>query len=439
MKKYIALLLSLGLLLTLLSSCEMFMPAPTEHPSNWWNSAEPAGEPGSSANPAENLEGGVDEYGFTVFPVGNYLADPKFDTDEFLPDYDADPSFIQFLSTSMFALCQTEDTIYASRTGLNKTNFVMYADKATGISGPLCGRPECLHNDSTCNAYVLSYADGLCVYDGKLYWANRRSAITRMNLDGANRETVSSVGSVYDNANKSPSVVIHRGYLYVAGSQDEVIVNGVPMGSFTINAMPLDGGEDFTILHKLVDGTGTECQIKPVGNDLYIMLYNFNYEIEGDFDTYYYTFEFHRWDSKTRQVEFISGTQCPSNGLQFGKNGFHPVPGDGIYFQAYVSTEEGRNNVIYKYSFETGIYEEGAWINGYALLSYCKDFIVTFQDRIVYTFDYNGNLLFTSDRVEEHGLNGFLGADSEFAYFYCLLDDHYIAVPLNGGNVIAIG
>ena len=118
------------------------------------------------------------------------------------------------------------------------------------------------------------------------------------------------------------------------------------------------------------------------------------------------------------------------------------MPGEGIYFEAYV-IEGKRNNVIYKYSFETDAYEEGAWINGYYLLLYCQNFIITHMGvantgRTVYTFDYDGNLLFNSDPVEEHGVNTFLGADADFAYFYCIDDDDYVAVPLNGGDYIAI-
>ena len=440
MKKRIALVLSLVLLPVLLSSCEMFAPNQMQTPGYATSGGETglSGEPEDSADPAENVAGGVDEYGFTVFPDGTYLADKKFDTNEFLPDCDADPSLIQFASTSLFALCRTEDTVYSSRIGVSQSPFIIYADKATGISSPLCGRPECLHNDSTCNAYVTSRADGLCVYDGKLYWISDRSNITRMNLDGTGRKTVAPVGSVYDNINNDKSVVFHRGYLYVAGSQHQVVENGVAMGSFTINVKPLDGGEDFTILRKLVDGTGTECLIKPVGNDLYIMLYYFNYEIEGNFDTYYDTVEFYRWDTKTRQAEFISGTQSSPGGMRFLARSFHPVPGNGIYFQAYISTEDGRSNIIYKYSFETDTYEEGTWLAGYSWLLYCKNFIIAYADRTVYTYDYDGNPLYKSDRVEGHALGNFVGADSEFAYFYSVEDGDYVAVPLNGGDYIAI-
>ena len=446
MKKCIILVLSLGLLLTLLAGCEYFVPdgileeAEKNRPSFLPQGTNP---PGAEDLPA-NVAGGVDEYGFTVFPAGNYLADRKFDTDEFLPDYDADPAFINFHSTSGYALCRTEDTIYSLRPGSSQINLIMYADKATGISGPLCGKPECLHRDSKCNAYVANRADGLCVYDGKLYWVNGGTNITRMNPDGTGRETVASVGSVYDNINNDMSVVFHRGYLYVAGSQHQVIENGVAMGSFTINAMPLDGSEGFTILRKLVDGTGPECLIKPVGNDLYIMLYYFDYDDEVEHKGAYDVVEFYRWDSKTRQAEFISSTQSVPHGLQFEKRNFHPVPGDGIYFQAYEYLDGKLNHVIYKYSVETDTYEKGAWLYGYDYLFYCQDFIITDAgvadtNRIVYTFNYDGNLLFSSDPVEEHGVNTFLGADSEYAYYNCIPDGDYVAVPLNGGDVIAIG
>ena len=34
--------------------------------------------------------------------------------------------------------------------------WLYYYDEASGISGKLCGKPECDHNNHNCNAHVLS-------------------------------------------------------------------------------------------------------------------------------------------------------------------------------------------------------------------------------------------------------------------------------------------
>ena len=157
MKKNITLLLALALVMSLLTSCELMAPGPTERPPIVLpsTSAE-TGEP----TPTETADPTVENYGFTVFPEGNYLANPKFDTDEFLPDYDADPSFIHAFSTiGNHVLCRTESTAFACTGSLSK-GTIKYLDKATGICLPLCGKPECLHDNDTCNAYVPGMIDG---------------------------------------------------------------------------------------------------------------------------------------------------------------------------------------------------------------------------------------------------------------------------------------
>ena len=460
MNRCFALVLTLALILALLTSCELLAPGPTERP--------PIGRPGESIEPTptETTDPTVDGYGFTIFPEGNYLADKKFDTDEFLPDYDADPSFIQFLTTGHNkALCQTNDTVYACIGGLANGGLIMYMDKATGISAPLCGKPECLHSNSSCNAYVSWSAHGLRVYAGKLYWIDNRSSIMRMNLDGTDRETVVSTAGVYDHISNDPTVVIHRGYVYAAGSQHAVVVDGKRMGSVTINAHPLNSGEGFTILDKLVEGYGAECLIKPVGNDLYIMLYTFDYENGENLEEKFETVEFYRWDSRTRQVEFISSLQTSSDGLHLEKWSFHPVPGDGIYLEGYylVETEDGsyQKDCVCKYSFETGILEEIMCLDDdgdqwFFWPVYTKDYIFADSnfaksnsdfELMIYVYDYNYELVYRIGPFEDHDGNDFMGADDAFVYYLCWTggsDDaehgrHFIAVPFDGGDVIVIG
>ena len=452
MKKRFALIPAFALTVALLTSCELMVPGPTERPSIGL-----PGEPAGTGRPAptEGTDPTVDEYGFTIFPEGNYLADPKFDTDEFLPDYDADPAFVHYLSTQGSTLCQTEDTIYSLYDTYtpNKTrDILMFTDKATGISLPLCGRPECLHNSSTCNAYMTD-ASGLRVYEGKLYWVdgelNGSWDLMSMNLDGTGRSTVTSMRWARDTLHTTQSThyVIHRGYAYVSGTTHEVIVNGERMSSVSICAQPLDGGEGFTVWNKLIDGLGAMCAVKPVGNDLYIMLHYFDYvdreNVEGQFDTV----EFYRWSSKTREAEFLySETVSPESELWFYYHSIHPVPGDGIYFEGYRLLDgviyPNHDNCILKYSFETGTIEEGAWLEGYEWLYYTPDYVFTERDAAVYVFDYGGNLVSRHEPVEGHTYIRFVGADSRYSYWVCSgrYDDdhigHYIAVPIRDGGVI---
>lgn len=64
-----------------------------------------------------------------------------------------------------------------------------HADLATGISGPLCSKPECTRTDRSCNAY------GLSMYDGRIYWVeyvygSRSYRIVSAAPDGTAQTTV---------------------------------------------------------------------------------------------------------------------------------------------------------------------------------------------------------------------------------------------------------
>ena len=457
MKKGFALILALALALSLLTSCELMAPGPTERPSIGLSSGpDETGEPA----PTETAAPTVENYGFTVFPEGNYLADPKFDTDEFLPDYDADPAFVHYESTRGSTLCQTEDTIYSLYNSYrpNETRDILtFTDRATGISLPLCGRPECLHNSSTCNAYMTD-ASGLRVYEGKLYWVdgglNHSWDLMSMNLDGTGRSTVTSMGWARDTLHTAQSThyVIHRGYAYVSGTKHEVIVNGERMSSVSICAQPLDGGEGFTVWSKLIDGLGPMCAIKPAGNDLYIMLYYFDYEDRENLEGHFDTVEFYRWSSKTREAEFLySETHIAGSELFFYYQSIQPVPGDGIYFGGYRLLDGlyygDQDDCILKYSFEAGTIEEVGWLDKGDLLYCTPDYVFTDKDGAVYVFNYGGKLVSQSEPVEGHSL-AFMGTDGRYSYWKCigwnseLLEydhiGHFIAVPIGDGDVIMI-
>ena len=484
MKRGLALSLALALALSLLTGCEYFVPdsileeAEKNRPSFLPRGSDPPGSEG----PSENAAGGVDEYGFTVFPEGNYLADPKFDTDEFLPDYDADPSFAHGYSTNHYALCRTDDTIYTlhneySNSGDAFSCLMMYTDKATGISGPLCGKPECLHRDENCNAYVfrhLSPGFGLSIYEGKLYWVNGMAEITRMNPDGTSRETVCRIhGDPLKNTNNYRMLLFHRGYLYLAGL-NQTIINGKEGSIVSVRAYSLESGEGFTVWEKTVDDYAQRCLIKFVGNELYIMPTYFNYEDRENHSGSYSIMELYRWDSRTRQGELLYSETSTPGGPHFEGRSFMPVPGDGIYFHAVGKAIDGGGfsvQYVCKYSFASGEVETVLAFNdkedqplgeGLDKPYFTWDHIVAdyterledgSYDRVLYLFDHDGNLVLTR-HLGKYGIGEFMGADDEYIYFLSMLaqwgdpdengdrvihhQDDFVAVPLDDREIIVI-
>ena len=444
MKKLLALVLAL--MLVLLTSCEMFVPAPPESQRpDFGLPSLPAGT--KDPAPTQTADPTADEYGFTIFPEGNYLANPKFDTDEFLPDYDSDPSFLQFLGTYHRGLTQTNQTIYSFCQ--NKENdIIMYTDKSTGISGPLCGKPECLHSDDTCNAYVDGYCDGLDVYQGKLYWIDASLKIRRMNLDGTDRETVNELDYRECNSNRNnPTTVFHRGYAYFAESNHAAVINGEVAATVTIKAVPVDGGDPFTVMERAVDGQGPSCLIRLIANDLYIMVYSFNYSDPKNQSGTFSTIELYKWDSKTRRAECLANLKSNDVGIQFEGREFWPVPGDGIYIQGsyFTETDSGIQGGfgVCKYSFASGMLEELPPFEYSIFPGFTRNYVIVDDNNVVFAYDYDGRLAFRSESLEEHPLLALMGADDAFIYYYCYAFSegtaYFIAVPLDGGEIIAIG
>lgn len=63
----------------------------------------------------------------------------------------------------------TEDGFYTIQ-----EEYIFFVDKKSGKAIPLCGKVNCKHNDSTCNAYFNAPLN-IQAYDGKIYVVARGS------------------------------------------------------------------------------------------------------------------------------------------------------------------------------------------------------------------------------------------------------------------------
>lgn len=444
MKRNIAFLLVLVLLTGALAGCERFVPAG----EGGRPSLPPTGEgtgPADGTEPTEEKDPTVDEYGFTLFPEGNYLADPMFDTEEYLPDYDADPSYIHTQST-IYPVCSTETTIYSyPKVSLDNGNAVLFTDKETGISMPLCGKPECLHNDESCNAYALD-AMGLTVYDGRLYWYDRNDyAIYRIKLDGTGRETVCRTArDCLDPSGTNPCAMFHRGYFYF-GISEHVVIGGQPMEQYRVSVQPLDGGEPFVLLDRSMEGSGT-CLMEPVGNDMYLFINGYTLDDSGELDTN--IFEVYCWSSETRKARQVLAIHEDADGVSYFDRSHGVVPGDGIY---YATCDDKGRQTVYRYSFETGEtatvlqfdMESGFSYNPYFTREHIAVPMAVPRDdggsgHRVRLYDYSGELKADLD-MGDYYFALFLGEDGDHIYGECLSEPEcYFAVPIESGEIITI-
>ena len=466
MKKTIALLLAAILLAGSLTSCELFISGEQDRLSPQPPTGGPGEEPPDDSDDADPT---VDEYGFTLFPEGNYLADPRFDTEEFLPDYDADPSFIHYLSTAINYLCVTDTTIYtyikpsSQSDQSDQISRILYTDKGTGITLPLCGKPECRHNDENCNAYIANPHGmfGMSIYDGKLCWFNASAnSIYSATLDGANRETLCKTPTDFVTYASSPCCLFHRGYYYFS-TPVNIVSDGIPAVSLEIKVQALDGSESFSLLKKTAPAdTNADMMLYPYGNDLYILiLYTL---ADESAPTYSYVLELYRWDSKTRKGEQLLSTTVGEDDEEYLSNrSFKCVPGDGLYytiFQELSHTDSGNylwRTMVMKYSLETGETQVVFQLDDDEETQVSGDNIYYVRDRIIVEinrreadgslkrsvnlYSYDGELQGSLD-MGDLSFSCFLGADQEYLYSWYSgnTGDFYFALPLDGGDPIII-
>ncbi len=424
-----------------------------------------ATEAGETEADPEDAE--FDENGFKIFPVDNYIKDPKFDTDEYLPDYDAPLTFAQLGNSFSQTVCETEDGWYSDISDHNDdspwNSLIVYTDKKTGISLPLCGKPDCMHGkDPDCNAYVGG-SDRLQIYDGKLY-SIADTKVYRMELDGTKREQVGNVsGSIMSTLSSDPFMQIHRGYIYSFSAKNEV-KNGKTVQSVALIAQELGGNETFYVFKKEFQiSFDLRINVRCLGNYLYIMVYHSDIQTGAYDDDLARYADLYRWNIKTRQGEVLwnepyMGRVVPT------RFDFLPVPGDGIYLgmsQYGMLEVNGESKPwdsrrgVYKYSFETKRMEEVFWFdedlgeflteepsgtielpiiqfttNGALFVDMDKTTLCDLTGKNIKEFDIRVNYAGCTDdyMLFEHlGKSG----DTEQAYYY--------AVPFGDGEEIKIG
>ena len=84
--------------------------------------------------------------------------------------------------------------VYCMMKESDTVSYIMYVDNASDTIVKLCGRPDCSHNTSDCNAYIYA-GTWLSYYNGYLYAVSgsdseEECTLIRMNPDGSNRVIV---------------------------------------------------------------------------------------------------------------------------------------------------------------------------------------------------------------------------------------------------------
>ena len=135
--------------------------------------------------------------------------------------------------------------------------YLLYYDKASGISGVLCADPSCVHNGKECGGNIGGVLS-LSYYDGKLYWvgpegsAFMKDYLWQSDLSGMNRKKIMEIPRDEIITPYQPQrYVIHQGKLYIMGSAS--VVDGTQTGKRkSLLSIPLTGDEGFTTVYDKV-------------------------------------------------------------------------------------------------------------------------------------------------------------------------------------------
>ena len=333
MNRLISLLLCVLLALSLLTACG---PAEAENPG-----VTESG--GSVTTAAENTESGKKPN-----PNVNYLADKKFDTDEYLEGYDAG-----VMCYDSYRACETTDAYY-----MVSGSHLMFYDKASGISGPLCAKPECMHDTPDCNAYIGS-ALSMCYYDGRIYWVSigegDDDCLYSCATDGSDRKEIAVVRELPPTHQKyysNRTMFCHRGYCYVAFNTSTV-ENGATVNHNYLYAISLKTGERYEVLDDLsgpyISGPTLDFGMYAIGNDIYILSDDGSVDDVVDI-TPIILRVFH---SKTRELETICEFTPQTDDL-ISMGNLKVTPERDIYFCTWHKDDDGN----YIYNVEKAIPEE---------------------------------------------------------------------------------
>lgn len=171
-----------------------------------------------------------------------------------------------------------EGTLYFTEPAFSgRKPFVYFADTETGECMPLCGKPECSHDNNNCNAYLDGLYGGnplFTVYNNKIYWRRFEKAKTElipilcsMNLDGTMRKDVMSLDYALEEFMNVGFLGIYDGKLFRCGS-GETVEDSEPVYSVTVYSQELTGEADPNVILHMKGYNGILARMN--GNVLYI-------------------------------------------------------------------------------------------------------------------------------------------------------------------------
>jgi hypothetical protein len=151
-----------------------------------------------------------------------------------------------FRNLDSISIMETDEVYYYHS---NDSWFLYYTGKEALDSGVLCGRPECLHDDTfpnaECDGFVYTALMGLSLYDDGIWYVGygneSQTVLYRMDLDGTNRKAVRDVAE-FGTGYAYQKAFIHRGKVILTAYHSSV-ENAVPYEEVSLWYCGVKSGE----------------------------------------------------------------------------------------------------------------------------------------------------------------------------------------------------
>lgn len=306
------------------------------------------------------------------------------------------------------------DNSYMQAKEMHVVKYLMYFDKETRTSVPVCGQPDCIHKvgDESCNAQFVnsgtsegstSYPFSLWYYDGSLYIILMESELSeninswslyRVSSDGAIREKYTTL---YESSGKAegeavPTATIHRGYLYYSIYVNDN-TNRLYRVEISKNAEP-----------ELI------CEYNDFMTDIYDfkfyktgIVYSRNYCIDENSDEYRNDIEY--YDTVTGETKIIlEDIVCSS----------YIIAEDDIYYSyGGQIIKYGINNGDSEVVFETETVNYISYDGKYLYIEISPYMVNSPDEHIIYVVDLEGNLI---DSIAVPALEMSYFGDSDYLF-----------------------
>jgi hypothetical protein len=307
---------------------------------------------------------------------------------------------------------------YLDNSGTDSVSLVpiYYMDSESGESIILCGKADCKHNSTDCNAILDKHAgysgQALYYYQEMLYVicdddATGLSYLEQIAPDGSYRRRLFDIGA----ESTAYCLVFHNQSVYIY--QRQGTVSGYEKTTATIRCRSLDGKED-TVIYEYTGDGAVIYAVKSYGDKLFFIL-----EEESRAGTEEHSERIYKrkgvfaYDYNTKQVSNVCNEEVCDYTVDADSNTiWYYVFNDGMYKK---NLSETKSKKIYSMKDKETNICQISFDGTYLYLSNEQYYVFFYQhaDTYLYVLDTDGNEL---NRIETDGMYSTYFGDDKYVF-----------------------